>query len=135
MQVVPFEIKHLPELNSWVAQWNEKNKNFVPVPASFYPETGGFIVEGHCAAFIYLTNTAMAFYENIIVNPNSTYEERTESIKLVDQAIAEFAAKNNVKLMIGRSANDSLLQRGIDNGWSVSNKKYNMMYKNIGDKI
>lgn len=130
MIAVPFTSEHLNQLNQWVTKWKGKI-----LPPSFYPEIGGFIVENHCAAFLYLTNTSMAFYENIIVNPDSNETERTEAINLVDSTIADFAKLNNVILMMGRSANASIIKRGIDNGWSISKDKYNLMYKNVGDLI
>ena len=124
MQVVPFEPKHFFQYNNWLKQWNLETP-----PPSYYPEYGGFIVENCAASFLYLTNTAIAFHENMIINPSLNKDERNTAINLVDDAIAAFAKINNVTAIMSRSNNQSLIQRAKNNGWIISEDKYNLMYK------
>jgi hypothetical protein len=128
MEAVPFTFNHLDQYNIWLTKWNIKI-----LPPDFYPIKGGFIVENHCAAFIYLTNTAIAFCESIVVNPESNDNDRKTSMDILHEALNNFAINNNVKLIIGKSFNESLLNRCQEVGWRISKKQYNMMYKTIGE--
>ena len=129
MRAIPFKIEHLAQYNSWLEAWEIKE-----IPTSdYYPSVGGFIVENCAAAFLYLTNTSLAFCEHIVVNPAISREDKTTSINLIDDALNKFAKENNVKLIVGRSFNNSFLERAKNRGWDISSKQFNMMYRKIGE--
>lgn len=116
------------QLNLWRECWN------LPIlPATYYPEPGGFIVDNMAAGFLYTTGTDMAFYEQFIVNPEIKDPDRGTAINLVDDAILAYAQEQKLKVIVGKTPNGSLLQRAISNGWECGKASMTVIYKIVGE--
>ncbi|QDP58457.1 MAG: hypothetical protein Unbinned6046contig1000_26 [Prokaryotic dsDNA virus sp.] len=119
--------KHLVK---WWKAWGWK-----PIPRDFLPEdaTSGLMVtkgdQNICAGFLYLTNSKVALTEFVISNKQYKEKDRKEAIELLIDCIIELADKNGYKYAHVILKNESLLNKYLDAGYVLSDRKVTEMIK------
>ncbi len=84
MRVVKATPWHITEANAWQLARGRKPAHVSM--HSLFSDTG-FVVEGVAAAWLYTTNSRMAFLENLVANPDVDVETRSKGIDLVVAAV------------------------------------------------
>lgn len=98
-------------------------------PEGWLPPTGGYVIDGVVAAFLYLTDSKVAFLENVISSPDSTKEQRREALILITQAASRDAHAAGAKYVVGLTAIKSLAETAKMAGFNVSEQKYSLLVK------
>lgn len=117
-------------LVKWWKAWG-----WEPIPRDFLPEDGtsGLMVskgnENICAGFLYLTNAKVCLTEFVVSNNKYREKDRSEAIQLLIDCILELAKDNGYKYAHVILKNDSLLNKYLDAGYIVSDKKVTEMIK------
>tara|TARA_B100000085_G_scaffold277280_1_gene297489 strand:- start:682 stop:1092 length:411 start_codon:yes stop_codon:yes gene_type:complete len=119
--------KHLVE---WWKAWG-----WEPIPRDFLPEdaTSGLMVtkgdQNICAGFLYLTNSKVALTEFIVSNKQYKEKDRKEAIELLIDCILELADTNGYKYAHVILKNESLLNKYLNAGYRLSDRKVTEMIK------
>lgn len=93
-----YEPKDYEMLCSW---W--KSKDF-PCPPEVILPTTGYVCDEIAAGFLYLSNSALAYVEWVVADPNADKQKRSEALdKLFDHVFAE--AKKAGAIMLFTSSN------------------------------
>tara|TARA_E500000318_G_C3550208_1_gene208578 strand:- start:420 stop:830 length:411 start_codon:yes stop_codon:yes gene_type:complete len=117
-------------LVKWWKAWG-----WEPIPRDFLPEDGtsGLMVtkgsENICAGFLYLTNAKVCLTEFVISNNEYREKDRSEAIELLIDCILELANDNGYKYAHVILKNNSLLNKYLDAGYVVSDRKVTEMIK------
>ncbi len=117
-------------LVKWWKAWG-----WEPIPRDFLPEdaTSGLMVskgeQNICAGFLYLTNSKVCLTEFVVSNKEYREKDRSEAIELLIDCILELANENGYKYAHVILKNDSLLNKYLESGYIVSDKKVTEMMK------
>lgn len=107
------------EFKSWWKAWG-----WEPFPKPFLPETGLVVYEGNtniCAVWLYRTDTAICWVENMI--SNKEYKgKRNEAILLLLSEIEKEAKSQGFKMIITATKCKGLVKKFIDSGYIESDK-------------
>lgn len=125
MQIKRINDQDLPILNSWCREWGMS-----PFPEGWLPPTG-FWVPGVLAAFLYKTDSKLAYIECVISNPGVGKEERREALFAVNEAIEDEAKASGFQYLMGLSANKSITEAGNMKNYKLSEYKYATMVKKL----
>ncbi len=120
--------KDLKTINNWYSDWSMSE-----LPQWFLPETG-YIVDGVCAAFMYKTDSKVAYMENVISNPKAPHEVRAIALKMIGNQIFKKAEELGFKAVLGWSKNKSVTKQSESNNLKVSKFEYAVIVKLLGDK-
>lgn len=122
MQTVQFSMKdHLDEVNSWCDGW--KMSHF---PEGWLP-TVGAIVPGHVAAWLYFSDSDVAWIENIISNPEANKDDARAALDAVVEYLEAFAKGRGTKWVLGSSTNRSIIDRAIGDHGYKARKTFQLM--------
>jgi hypothetical protein len=117
---------HMEMVNSWCDKW--KMSHF---PDGWLP-TVGYIVPDVAAAWIYISDSNVAWMENVISNPDSDAAARDKSIDDIVRLLESAAKQCGTKWMLGLSDNKDVLARATDvHGFRVCPRTYNQIIKNL----
>src|SRR5688500_6760935 len=96
MKARAWKQEDIGQLKQWVG-YHE-----MPVDAllsDILPNTGGFIVDGLGCVFLYITNSSLAYIDNMFINPKAPFDQRRIAGKLLIDAMIEHAKSHNVRLV------------------------------------
>lgn len=130
MHVVPYEKeKHLPIVNGWkIARGKPAFPDF------WLPKTGFMVFDGEnaiIAAFLYVTDSGLAFLENVISDENSTREQRQKGLDLIGEATEAEAKARGIRAVQGQTSVKTVADAASRNGWRTSDFKYSILVKVI----
>lgn len=125
MEVVRVKDSDIQEISCWRAA-----RGKVPFEDGWLPETG-FMVPNILAAFVYKTDSKLAFFEGVIASPDTTHEERQEALGLVGDAIISWARENGFKYLQGSTAIASVARVSASRGFRVTENKYALLILEI----
>lgn len=120
--------KDLPEIQSWFKQWEK-----YPLPDWWFPEDV-FIVDGVICASYYKTNSKLAYLENVISNPAAPHEFRKIGLGMIGEHVFKLAKEDGFKVVLGWTNNKSVSQNSKEHGMKVSEHKYAVLSKLLGDE-
>jgi hypothetical protein len=103
-----------------VASWWGGHK-WPVIPQDALPRTGVVAFDGEtgvCAAFLYETDSCMAWLEFVVSNP--MYKKKPGRSDAVDMVIKNLMEKARGKLVFSSTKHDRLLKRYVDAGFEVA---------------
>lgn len=123
MQVHRYEQdKHGDMVEGWC-----KDHNMPCFPKDWLP-TYSAIVDGVAFGSMYVTDSGIAYIENIVTSKESTHEERVEAVGLITENIARIAKDNcHCKWLIGASKFESILKGGEAHGFVITEQVHQMI--------
>lgn len=125
MKALQFELsRHSREVASWASQWN---LFFNP---EFLPRTGR-IVPGKAVIFLYKTDSAAGFIENLICNPQEDKKSVSEAIDACVSAIEKDAKEMNIRLLVCSTSLNSVKNRALNSGYTVVGGNLTQLAKEI----
>lgn len=89
-----FEYSDIEEINTW----REARESEI-IPDILYPTTGIF-EPGIAAGFLNFTDTAVAYMENFVTNPNKNKELREKTIMEIVERLEQIAYDRGVKWLV-----------------------------------
>lgn len=107
-----------------------RRRGMSPFPPGWLPPTG-FWVPGILAAFVYRTDSALAYIECVISNPDTTPGDRQRALFAVNERIEAEARSWGARYLIGLTSIDSVARAGIARGYHVSAPRYAQMIKRL----
>lgn len=115
MKTVRFlEADHIEQVNEWCDKWQMNH-----MPKGWLP-TYGAIVPGIAAAWLYVSDSDVAWIENIISNPEASDDDRREATDLIVSELERIAKGCGTKYLLGSSTNRSVIDRAIaDHGYKA----------------
>ncbi len=121
---------HLPMILSWFKQWNISKDVAECLPDKglmcYLPKEDIHV----CAAFLYTTNSTLAFAESLICNRSISKELRQEGIDLIIPAIFEYADKLGYKKVISYIQNKNVLAKVSQmEKIKISDENYRLMVR------
>ena len=115
MHVVRIQPNDIDTLSGW---WRARAGH--GFPPGWLPETG-FWVPGILGAFLYRTDSKVAYIECVISNPDSKKSERYQALAAVGKAIAEEAKEQGFHYLIGLTSLPSVAECGSkEDGYIIS---------------
>ena len=129
----PLEEKDYEIICEWWKQWE-----WPVLPRTALPNggKGGFIVEKNgepiVSAFLYLTNSSIAYIEWIVSNPNYRESDRKNAIELLINECEKFCKTiSGVDIILSIGRNKHLIETHKKLGWTVSEDPSYEIIKNI----
>lgn len=105
MKVIPYvREEHYEQVRGWLRHWKQD------LPPTALPRNG-FIIPGKAAAFLYLTDSSVAWIENLVAAPGLSREERSQAVDAVVMAAIDRARELGVELVMGYTRLDAVVQR------------------------
>ena len=112
--VVPYvRADHGSMVGEWCEQWGIATKLLDYLP------TTGYVVVDLAAAFLYETNSPVAFIDVLISNRNAAEEDRTEALDAVVQAVCARGWADGYEIIWGYSQHQDVLTRAGRLGFTV----------------
>jgi hypothetical protein len=109
--------------------WSDA-RGSVLIPQEYLPLTG-FVHEGHCAGFLYKTDTPVAILEWVFSNPASNSTERNTAMnELINGLVAE-AKKLGFKMVFTFAEHKKLIERYQSLGFQVTDKEMTHMMRGV----
>ena len=117
-QIRPYNPNDYTKLASW---WSAHK--WPVLPEHYLPKTG-IIVESNsnpiCAGFLYRTDSAFAWLEFVVADPNSDKIERRQGLDLLVAALLDEAQKQGFSAVHTSAQHPSLIDRYVSHGFTVS---------------
>lgn len=95
----------IEQLKQWVTDHGMPGEAFTP---DVLPPSGGYIVDGLGCVFLYLTQSTLAYVDNMFTNPKAPFGERREAGRILIDAIIEHAKQNNVRIVSWATSNKAI---------------------------
>lgn len=106
MSPKPFEAqKHYKDVSTW---WN--THKWPVIPLAMLPPTG-FVIEGVCAGWLYLTDSPIALLEWVVANPNTPVDERGQGLDALVARLKEEAKARGKSFVFMTAKNERLINR------------------------
>jgi hypothetical protein len=116
--------KHTDTLNEWCDGWGMGR-----FPDEWLP-TVGVMVEGVAYASLYITDSGVAYQENIISNPKADATDRGNALDAVTLEICRLAKECGSKWLIGASSIQPVLDRAKNvHGFMIADKPVTQIVK------
>lgn len=96
-----------------------KAHNWPVLPKEALPEVG-YIVPEICAAWLYRSDSSIAWIEWIIANPESDKEVRSEALDLLIQTVSSHAKELGFKFLFSSASHPHLIERYKLHGFHIS---------------
>lgn len=109
MQVRPYTPQDFEQVRQWGEKWGAKYS------ADLFPPLG-FIVPGVCAYFVYETQSAVCWLENMVRNPDIPREVVDIALPLVVTSCLRAAKDNGYKVAYATTASDAVVDRALKHG-------------------
>lgn len=116
---------HLPMIQEWC-----KLRGMSEFPDGWLPPTG-FVFAKIAAAFLYKTDSSVAYMECVITNPDTTKTERYMALDQVTEAICEEAKAQGFRFLLGWSDNSSLIGHAKALGFSVIGPDCKVLFRRL----
>ena len=128
--VRPVEVKDLPTLKEW---WDSYDYMETPDIQMLPDEgTGGFVVEkegkSKAAAFLYFTNSDIAYVDYLVADPNYKGKDRYDMILDLIEECTRVGIGAGCRLMWAMTTFDGIVDRCRDLGFDVLPDKYTFIY-------
>ncbi len=104
-----------PEIMSW---WKSRHGDRAAIPADHFPDSG-FVVEGKAACSLVKTNSAVAYIDLLISNPNIPLPESRAALDEVIEACVNEARKCGFKILTATTARTSVVIRASKHGFDA----------------
>lgn len=114
-----------PMLCEW---WNAQN--FPPPPGSILPASG-YICKEMAAAFLYLTNSPIAWVEWVVADPKAEKKNRNIAIDAIIAFVCEQAKKAGAKTIFTSSNLFPYMKRLERHGFVVGDRKVTQLFKGV----
>lgn len=112
---------HESQLRNWIEQW-KMDPNVVE-----YLPTTGFIIEGVCAIFLYLTNSPICYIEGFISNKQVSDSKRDQCLDAVVAQAINFASDKGFKRMLAITQLPAVSNRAEKLGFHMQGKQNLLM--------
>lgn len=123
-------VKFKPELHYLeMAKWSRGHGSNLP-SLSLFPENG-WVVPGFCAMFLYMTDSGVAFMENLISNPDAPYSLVSPALDACIAATLQGAKDLGVQFVWGTTFIPGVVGRARQHGFRVMPQKYKLMAKGL----
>src|SRR5262245_35083652 len=87
-----------------------------PPPPEFLPKVG-FVSPGVAMAFLYQTDSKLAYFEGMVANPKTTVEQRSNGLDEVAVALIAEARKLGFKVLVGQTDIPAVVERALRFGF------------------
>lgn len=101
-----------------VCQWWTA-RQWPQIPLMMLPRRG-FIVDGYCAGFLYLTDSPIAWLEWVVSNPDSDKIERQKALDNLISSLLNAAKEAGCKAVFSAANHPGLIERYKSHGFQVS---------------
>lgn len=108
----------------WTAQ------NFPTIAPEYLPQCG-LIVDGLCAGFLYESDSAIAWVEWIVANPEAEKALRREALDKLLDALVLHAKERGYKAIFTSVAHPGLLERYKQHGFVVTDNGVTHLLRSI----
>ena len=113
------------EIMRW---WKSRLPEASIIPSEFFPDSG-FIVDGKAAVFLYKTNSAVAYIDLLISNPEVPLSESQAALDLVVKACIDEAKKLGSKMLLGQTNRNYVAERAMNHGMAVYPNYYMLLLR------
>lgn len=126
----PIKVEDYTILTKW---WESYDGIQIP-DSSILPNggLGGFVIEKKekmiAAAYIYFTNSAIAYIDFLISDPNYKSRDRYEIIAQLIVSCSDAAVKQGCKLVWAMTTYNGVIQRCRELGGDILDDKYTVIY-------
>lgn len=118
-----------PLLSKWWKQWG-----YDPIPKDILPKNG-FVIEQNgraiVAAFYYMTDSRMAFYDLMISDKEVKSELKSEAIDFLIKTILQDMKKKGFRFLMCHSFNKRVIERHRQMDFTVDTKPMTLMFKGL----
>ncbi len=125
MKTRPYsQADHVRLSNWWTAH------GWPPVSSTILPPNG-YIVGECAAAFLYLTDSPIAWMEWLVADPEAPKEFRSACINQLVDHIAEVARQKGASLLFTSTNHPALEKRLTENGFQVGDRGMVLLFKQV----
>ncbi|MDY7231327.1 hypothetical protein [Hyalangium rubrum] len=125
-QAVLFDpAQHFEQLKSWYQGRNEV------LTLDLLPQTG-CVVPGKAAAFVYRTDSSVAWLEGIIAAPGLEKVERSLAVDAVVMGCVHEAKRLGFKMLVGYTTLEAVVKRGERLGFNLVSGGFSLMAYPLG---
>jgi hypothetical protein len=111
MKVIPYvREEHFEQVRGWLRHWKQD------LPPTALPRNG-FVIPGKAAGFLYLTDSSVAWIENLVAAPGLSREERSQAADAIVTAVIDRARELGVEMLMGYTRLDAVVQRAARFGF------------------
>jgi hypothetical protein len=107
-----------------ILRWNQARKEVLT--ADILPQTG-YIIPGKAAGFLYRTDSAVAWIENLVASPGLSREERSQAIDAIVKAVSTEARRLGFKMLLGYTVLDAVVKRAQRLGFSHAEGNFQLV--------
>lgn len=125
MQVRKFEEQDYEVVCAW---WDSHGWPRVPFTSLPF---NGYLVDGTCAAFLYVTDSDLAIMEWIIGNPAVEKSVRGEALNNLIEFISKDAKNMGYKTIITMTKHSKLIDRFVSHGFMVTDENMIHLVKEL----
>lgn len=122
IRVRKVESKDLNEIKSWYL------KRGIVFDTSYLPKFG-LIADGICAGFLYRTDSTLAVVGNLVSDPDSDRETRSQALDLLIEMLYSRARFEGFKRVTAASNLNSVKKRLVSLGFTPGDEKVDHFYK------
>lgn len=112
----PYSDKDYPTVLKWLTA-----QEWPPLPVEVLPKTG-FIVDDYCAGFLYKTDSAIAWLEWVVANPDTDYNKRGEALDNLINSLVTEAKDQGFKIVLTSCQHNRLINRYDNHGFKITDK-------------
>ncbi len=109
--------------------WSDA-RGSVLIPQEYLPLTG-FVHEGHCAGFLYKTDSAVAWLEWVFSNPASDSKARNLAMNEMIDELCNEAKRLGFKVILTTVEHKKLIERYESLGFETTDKEMTNMLKRV----
>lgn len=110
-EVVLVTADDMPEIRSWFEAWK------LPVPSDDWFSGVGLWVPHIAAVWLYGTDSAKAYVDDTISNPNSVGHRRSQALMSLGVALEETGKRLGYRYLVGLTKLESMAMRMEVAGW------------------
>lgn len=112
-----------------VSQW-WKAREWPIIPLEYLPNHG-LIIDNYCAGFVYNTDSAIAWIEFIVSNPNSDKVKRSQAMDILIDSLIGKARILGAKCVFTSSNNEKLIKRFVSQGYSIADRNVTHLMRGV----
>lgn len=94
----------------------------------FYPPTG-FMVDKCAVGFLYLTNSAYAYFDSFMTDPSAPKEQRRGALDRLAEALAEEADRHGVRIAQAYVLHEHIKEDFVNVGFVRYNPNYELLIR------
>lgn len=126
MQVIRYnETEHRETIDAWCRAWEMRE-----FPPHWLPGHG-WIVPDVLALWVYQTDSAVLFVENVISSPDASPEQHAAAIDAIQAEVDAFARARGGAYVVGQSTLPAVWQHAKRNGYSVGALPMRQLVKQV----